>query len=59
MKALHPHLKLTWKRFGHGGTHHKRIIDATLTNCKIRASAYLIEDDSSSDHRPYEEILEI
>lgn len=59
MKSLHPKLKLTWKKFSKAGTHHKRIIDATLTNCKIRAWAYLIKDDSSSDHRPYEEILEI
>ena len=59
MKSLHPKLKLTWKKFRKAGTHHKRIIDATLTNCKIRAWAYLIDDDPSSDHRPYEEILAI
>lgn len=58
MKTLHPKLVLTWKKFPKKGTHTSRVIDATLTNCKVRAAAYLIVDDPSSDHVPFEEILE-
>ena len=59
MKTLYPTLKLTWKPpFGAAGTHHKRIIDATVTNMRIVQKARLIRDDNSSDHRPYLEELD-
>lgn len=60
MKRLHPNLQLTWRKpFGKGGTHHKRIIDGTLTNLNIKQKARLYKDDDSSDHRPYREVLSI
>lgn len=58
VKRLHPDLTLTWRKpFPRGGTHKRRIIDATLTNLRVLHKARLIEDDASSDHRPYREVL--
>lgn len=60
VKTLAPAYTLTWKNVNiKGGTHHNRIIDATLVRgkIKVRNSAKLYEDDNSSDHRPYVETL--
>lgn len=57
LKALHPRLKLTWREPFEGGTHHNRIIDATVTSLRVLREAVLFEDDASSDHRPYFEVL--
>lgn len=57
VKNLHPMLRLTWRKFGSGGTHHWRIIDGTLTNMLIIKPAELLEDDDFADHRPYAETL--
>lgn len=59
IKALYPRLRLAWRPpFPARGTHHKRIIDATVTNMRVVEEARLIRDDDSSDHRPYFERLE-
>lgn len=57
LRARFPGLKVTWRRFPGPGTHHKRVIDATLTNLTVIDPAALMADDPSSDHRPYVETL--
>ena len=60
LKAMSPAYNHTWKKRNvKGGTHHKRIIDATLLRgkIKVRGTARLFRDDASSDHRPYIETL--
>lgn len=61
LNTLHPTLKLGWywKKLPTGGTEGTRLIDATLTNLKIKSHAQLLVDDESSDHRPYVELLEL
>lgn len=59
LRGYFPGLKLTWKKpFPNDGTHHKRIIDATLTNLRVKRKAVLVRDDDSSDHRPYQDVLD-
>lgn len=59
VKSLFPVLHLTWRKpFPADGTHHSRVIDATVTNLKVRREAELFRDDNSSDHRPYIETLD-
>lgn len=54
VKRYWPGLSLTWRGpWPSGGTHFKRIIDGTMTNLDIEEYARLLEDDGSSDHRPY------
>lgn len=57
LRAMHPRLRLTWKRFPGPGTHGGRVIDGSLTDLQIVRGAALTRDDSSSDHRPYREVL--
>lgn len=60
IKSLAPGYHNTWKNLKvTGGTHGRRIIDATLLRGKlsVRKSAKLYKDDASSDHRPYIETL--
>jgi hypothetical protein len=58
MGRLFPTLRLTWSPpFPKDGTHHRRIIDGTVTNLRIYKKPRLYKDDASSDHRPYREIL--
>jgi hypothetical protein len=59
LRARFPGLRLTWRDFPGPGTHHRRVIDATLTNLRILEAAELLPDDASSDHRPYVEVLEL
>lgn len=50
----------TWRNVKvEGGTHGKRLIDATLLRggIGVKRSARLYQDDASSDHRPYIETL--
>lgn len=57
--AQFPSLRLTW--VGHmpeGGTHGRRLIDATHTDMQVR-SVTLRPGNRSSDHRPYDEVLVI
>jgi hypothetical protein len=59
VKTLFPMLHLTWQSpFPADGTHHHRVIDATLTNLRVKRKARLYQDDASSDHRPYIETLD-
>lgn len=59
LKFYFPALRLTWRKpFPGRGTHHRRIIDATMTNLRVKKKAKLFRDDDSSDHRPYEETLD-
>lgn len=59
LKFYFPALRLTWRKpFPPYGTHYNRIIDATMTNLKVKRKAKLFKDDSSSDHRPYDEVLD-
>lgn len=59
-KAMFPALHLTWRKpFPRRGTHHRRIIDATITNLRVVRRAKLFRDDNSSDHRPYDEVLDL
>lgn len=57
VKALAPSYRLTWNRIPKGGTHGRRLIDATLLRgrLRVRGTALLMKDDNSSDHRPYRE----
>lgn len=49
-------LRVTWQPpFPAAGTRNHRLIDGTVTNARGRA--YLLRDDASSDHRPYQEVL--
>ncbi len=57
LKFYFPALKLAWHRFPNDGTHHRRVIDATVTNLRAAKHARLWPDDASSDHRPYYEEL--
>lgn len=60
VKAIAPSYTLTWKNVNvAGGTHGRRIIDATILRGKlsVKGSAELYPDDPSSDHRPYREVL--
>lgn len=60
VKTLFPTWKLTWTNTNvAGGTHGKRIIDATIIrgDFSVVGSAKLGRDDNSSDHRPYGEVL--
>jgi hypothetical protein len=60
VKTMAPAYMNTWKNVNvAGGTHGRRIIDATLVRGKmgVKKSAELYEDDASSDHRPYVETL--
>ena len=60
VKAIAPSYMNTWKNVNvAGGTHGRRIIDATLLRGKmgVKKSAALYPDDPSSDHRPYIETL--
>lgn len=57
LRAFHPRLRLTWRRFPGPGTHGRRVIDGTLTNLQVVRPAVLLADDPSSDHRPYREVL--
>lgn len=55
VQAIFPSLHLNWQ--GHmpnGGTHGKRLIDATWGTQKPTKTR-LLKDDNSSDHRPYGE----
>lgn len=60
VKAIAPSYTLTWTNVNvAGGTHHRRLIDATILRgkLKVKGSAKLYADDASSDHRPYVETL--
>ena len=57
LRTLFPGLRLTWRHFPGPGTHHSRVIDATVTNMGIAEDAELLPDDPGSDHRPYGETL--
>lgn len=62
IKTLAPRFTSTWTNLKFdGGTHGKRVIDATLLKGKIEVegSARLYSDDASSDHRPYAETLRL
>ena len=53
VQGVFPSLHLSWKgNMPSGGTHGKRLIDATWATVKPYA-ARLLKDDDSSDHRPY------
>jgi len=61
VKAMAPSYRVTWTdpNSVEGGTHGRRLIDATLLRGRlaVRGSARLMRDDKSSDHRPYRERL--
>lgn len=60
IKTLAPRYKNAWTRTNiAGGTLGRRIIDATLMrgNVDVVGSARLLDNDASSDHRPYVEEL--
>lgn len=55
VQDVFPSLNLTWKNnMPNGGTHGKRLIDATWAT-KPAKKVRLLKDDDSSDHRPYGE----
>lgn len=60
IKAMAPSYSHTWRVHRiDGGTHGRRLIDATLLRGRLRVqgSAVLMPDDNSSEHRPYRERL--
>lgn len=59
VQSYFPSMFLTWK--GHmpskgNGTHGNRLIDGTMSTKKAN-QCKLLKDDSSSDHRPYGEVI--
>jgi hypothetical protein len=53
VQAFFPKLRLCWtNNMPQGGTHGKRLIDGTMAT-RLSKKSSLLQDDASSDHRPY------